>query len=96
MTGGQLTEKRQMNRRKDKVYLHVPHEAVLTEKPEIKISTSPLTKAQSLALLWENMEGTIGSLSPCQLKLAGKSLGQGLMAAVFLEGSALVRQEKFR
>ena len=38
----------------------------------------------------------MGSLSPWQLKLAGKSLGQGLMAAVFLEGSGLVRQEKFR
>lgn len=72
------------------------HEAVLTEKPEVKVSTPPLTKAQSLALLWEDMDGTIGSLSPWQLKLAGKSLGQGLMATVFLEGSALVRQEKFR
>jgi len=51
-------------------------------------------KGMSLPL--NTMSRFVIAFLPCQLKLAGKTLGQGLMAAVFLEGSALVRQEKFR
>ena len=78
-----------MNRRRDKVYLHVHHEAVLTEKPEVKVSTPPLTKAQSLALLWEDMDGTIGSLSPWQLNFL-ETPSEGLLLDVLLGGSTLV------